>query len=239
MTIRKISAIITPLKITTIYMTPDVQKETQTLEEFEQLLTELATSYNASLDRRDERERGIVFDRILALGAEQIATAKDEKEKGEIRAIIDRLQINGPKETLFMHMLGYGLNEATFSLLSSAKETTEAEQEDRFDPERFKEKFIIMIAKTRALKQIAAMEPSIGTNEGDKFYEEIVKTVATLPLAQQRLALEIAEQCFASTEEDSAEGPRALQKAGKRSFIRFYREVRKAMVEKRGHHQES
>lgn len=220
-------------------MTPDVQKETPTIEEFEQLLTELAASYNAALDRSDERERGIVFDRILALGAEQIATAKNEKEKGEIRAIIDRLRINGPKETLFMHMLGYGLNEATFSLLSSAKETTEAEQEDRFDPERFKEKFIIMIAKTRALKQIASMEPSIGTNEGDKFYEEMVKIVATLQPVQQRLALEIAEQCFASTEEDSTEGPRALQKAGKRSFIRFYREVRKAMIEKRCHHQES
>ena len=203
-----------------------------TREQFEQDLQELAAAYNRASEAEDEVEKGVIFERICRLGANQIsAMSRDPEHSFDIPTIIANLDIRGPKQTLYMYMLGYGLNEATFGFLSSAPESTE---QTLFDKETFRAEFITMIAATRALRQIAAMGAFIDRPEtGEEHYNALVERIAKMTPTQQRIALEIAEKCFASTEQDLQEGPRALRKAGIRSYIAFYRDVRRAIIKNR------
>jgi len=203
-----------------------------TKEEFTADLQELAEAYNKAVDAENEVEKGIIFEKICQLGAYQIsAMNRDPEHAFDIHIIIANLDIKGPKQTLYMYMLGYGLNEATFGFLSIDPESNER---DSFDRETFRTEFLTTIVVTRALRQIASIG-GFGENKemSEEHYNAMAEKIAKMTPAEQKIALEIAEKCFAQTEEDLKEGPRALQKAGVRSYIAFYREVRKRIIKNR------
>lgn len=220
-------------------MTPNIPdvKEVITIEQFEQDLHELAGAYNAAFEAGNETEKGVIFEIILELGSEQILSMTgDPTAKDKIRAVIERLDIRGPKETLYLHMLGHGYNQAVKQLIALPNREPGTE-ELQFDSTAFQEDFLIMIAGTRAIRTILDMGNL--KKEGDKealrktsdlSYQKMVEKVATLPRSLLIKALSIAEQCFATTEQPLATGPRALQAAGKRSFITFSRDVGKHLM---------
>ncbi len=199
------------------------------LIDFEQNLAELAEEYNAACQAHDETEKGVIFERICQLGAEQILEMKDDPTaKDKIQAIIMKLDINGPKESLYTEMTLHGLGRSLQGLRST---TIEEARNIAFYPDLFKKEFQDMLFAKRGFQDHAAKTgDQTFTDSANWRQTEMAMRVAQLHPVHQRQALEIAEVCFAQFGKELTTGPQALRKAGLREFIAFHREVRREMI---------
>jgi hypothetical protein len=222
------------LALTKTELTAATAETPENLREFEQNLKELAAAYNAACEANDETEKGVVFERICQLGAEQIlAMNEDPTAKDKLQAVIMKLDIRGPKESLYTEMLLHGLG-SSFRELGSIG-TAEAEVRNiPFYPDQFRDDFQMMLF---AIKDFTDRAANTGNQQfaadAEWRHRQMAIRVSKLHPVHQRRALQVAEECFAQFEKELTTGPQALRKAGLRSYLKFDREVRRQMMNER------
>lgn len=198
-------------------------------------LTELAQAYQEKEASGETEECEIIFEKMLQIGAAYIAQCGEQAEKiGEFKEFI----LSHTDESLYQNMLAYGLEEAITSVVSSSPiPPQEHEKEpDTFDEKMFKIAFISHVALRGVYSIMKSISPrgsatfqQIQANETRQM-ELMVEMVATLPSSALRTALNIVKEIFKTIESPLQTGPRQLRDPGERSFLLFYRQVRKEIL---------
>lgn len=215
------------------------------MTEFEADLKELAAAYNDACagikDINNENERGVIFDAICMLGAEMIDSMKDDPAvESKIQAVIDRLDIRGPKNSLYQEMLLHGTGRAFQSFMIGGDPTPDNAV---FSPDNFKRELETILSGIEAIRLSIRSLPGVSGVEYSVMSAKIrsefpkAKEVASLPLHFQGKALEIARGVFA--EFDAAYGgslsnkPRVFKIPGVKNYMEFERHYREEAERRR------
>ncbi|OGJ42995.1 hypothetical protein A3B60_02655 [Candidatus Peregrinibacteria bacterium RIFCSPLOWO2_01_FULL_39_12] len=198
------------------------------LEQFKQDLQELARNYTAAAEAGDRQECEDTFEALLHFGSEAFTKAKDEESRTAIEAAVKELKDVPDTHTLWIYMMGYGINKSTLRLYRNEEYT---EQETSLIAADARINIIAQTARLVALKACSEVFPDL-TQVMQSEFDSLVEKIISLPNRFQITeALEVTQECLSNLEKPLTTGPRALQAAGLRSYLKIYRAVMKRLCE--------
>ncbi len=205
-----------------------IRQEEFDLEQFKQDLQELAQAYISTTQAGNTQEQETIFESMLRLTSEAFTQAKDEETKTAIKTAVEGLRGTPDPYALWIYMLGYGLQESIGKLYRD-------EEYDERDTLSLVESLRIKIITHTS--RIAALKAC--TDEGYDLtqvlqaeFDSIVEEITSLPnrfLITQALA--ITKEQLEKLEHPLTIGPRALQAAGLRSYLKIHRAVMKRLCD--------
>jgi hypothetical protein len=205
------------------------------MEQFKQDLQELAQAYTTATETGDKQGCEDTFEALLHFGSEAFKTP-DKEAQAAIEAAVKELKNVPSPHHLFIYMMGYGVQTSVETLLRNDAERI---HNDRFDADALTANIIAYTVRLEASRvysenaQWEAVLPGL-TQAVQTEFDSIVEKIASLPNRFQIIkALELTQEHLGKLQKPLTTGPRALQEAGLRSYLKIYKAVRRKMLEDR------